>query len=105
MIYGVTRTIHPSGPLGGLRGGRFILAYLACSIHGFAKALAIGWIVLLKYAGPTDVRIEALVAAGFVSALFLPQFVMSIYTTIGFSVNSFKTIFYHIELLLLPSGI
>ena len=105
MIYGVARTIHPSGPLDGLLGGRFILAFLACTFHGLAKAVTIGWVVLLTYTGPVIVRFEASVAMGLISALFLPQFLMSIYTTIGFSVNSIKTIFHHIELLLLPTGI
>ena len=105
MIYGVARTIQPSGPLDGLLRGRFILSYLACTFHGLAKAVTIGWAVYFTYMGPPSVRFEASVTMGFISALFLPQFLMSICTTIGFSVNSFKTIFYHIELLLLPSGI
>ena len=103
MIYGVARTIHPSGPLDGLLGGRFILSYLACIFHGLAKAVTIGWIVAFTYTGP---RIfEHSVGMKLIPALFLPQFLMSIYTTIGFSVNSFKTILFHIELLLLPTGI
>ena len=102
MIYGVARTIHPSGPLDGLLGGRFILSFLACTFYGLAKAVLIGWIVVLKYIGPTGFKVS--VAMGLISALFLPQFLMSIYTTIGLSINSFKTIFCHIELLLLPTG-
>ena len=107
MIYGVARTIHPSGPLDGLLGGRFILSFLACTFHGLAKMVTIGWIVLLTYSqfSPYSVKIEASVSMGLISALFLPQFLLSIHTTIGFSVNSFKTILYHIELLLLPTGI
>ena len=113
MIYGVARTIHPSGPLDGLLGGRFILSCLACTFHGLAKMLTIGWVVLYTYRvclyiGPPSESIEASVAKGplgLISALFLPQFLMSIFITIGFSVNSFKTILYHIELLLLPTGI
>ena len=105
MIYGVARTIHPSGPLGGLLGGRFILSYLACTFHGLAKMVTIGWAVLYTYTGPPSLKLEASVSMGLISALFLPQFLLSIHTTIGFSVNSFKTILYHIELLLLPTGI
>ena len=103
MIYGVTRTIHPSGPLSGLLGGRFFLAYLACTFHGLAKAVIIGFVVL--FVNLEDrISMEKSTAIGYVSSLFLPQFLMALYSTIGFSVNSFKTIFHHIELLLLPSG-
>ena len=103
MIYGVTRTIHPSGPLSGLLGGRFFLAYLACTFHGLAKAVIMGFVVL--FVNLEDrISMEKSTAIGYVSSLFLPQFLMALYSTIGFSVNSFKTIFHHIELLLLPSG-
>ena len=107
MIYGVTRTIHPSGPLSGLLGGRFFLAYLACTFHGLAKAVIIGFVVLfvnLEEDEDIGIFIEKSTAIGYVSSLFLPQFMMALYSTIGFSVNSFKTIFHHIEMLLLPSG-
>ena len=103
MIYGVARTIHPSGPLDGQLGGRFILSYLACTFHGLAKMVTIGLIVLYMYIGPGS-GIKPSVAMGLISVLFLPQFLMSIYSTIGLSVNSFKTIFHHIELLLMPTG-
>ena len=105
MIYGVARTIHPSGPLDGLLGGRFILSFLACTFHGVAKMVTIGWIVLFSFTGSPSQNIETSKAIGLISALFLPQFLLSIFTTIGFSVNSLKTILYHIELLLLPTGI
>ena len=105
MIYGITRTIHPSGPLDGLLGGRFILSFFACTFHKLSKAVLIGWFVLCRYTGGQSAQIKTPVAMGFISALFLPQFLMSIYSTIGFSVNSFKTIFHHIELILLPTGI
>ena len=102
MIYGVARTIHPSGSLDGLLGGRFILSFLACTFHGLAKMVTFGFIVLSTYERKKERGHSA--AVGLISALFLPQFLMSIYSTIGFSVNSFKTILYHIELLLLPTG-
>ena len=44
-------------------------------------------------------------AVGITSALFIPQILVSISSTIGFSLKSMKTIFFHIELLILPSGI
>ena len=105
MIYGVARTIHPSGPLDGLLGGRFILSFLASTFHGLAKMVTIGCVVYTMFAGSPHRRIKASVAIGLISPLFIPQFLMSIYATIGFSVNSLKTILYHIELLLLPTGI
>ena len=105
MIYGVARTIHPSGPLDGLLGGRFILSFLASTFHGLAKMVTIGCVVYFTYTGNQGFRIEPSVAMGLISALFLPQFLMSVCTTIGISINSFKTILYHIELLLLPTSI
>ena len=104
MIYGVARTIHPSGPLGGLLSGRFFLAYLACTFHQLAKALIIGFIVIFMYIPPQPDRMEASTAIAYVCFLFLPQFLMAMYSTIGFSANSFKTILHHSELLFMPSG-
>ena len=105
MIYGITRTIHPFGPLSGMLGGRFLLAYLACTFHGMAKAGIIGIVVFFMYYGLGSTKLESSTATGYVLSLFLPQFLMALYSTVGFSLNSFKTIFHHSELLLLPSGI
>ena len=102
LIYGVTRCIPA---VDGLLGGRFILAYLACTFHGLAKEVVIGWAVLYSSTGPSNRRLESSMACGLISALFLPQFLMAVCSTIGFSINSFKTMFHHIELLLLPTGI
>ena len=105
LLYGVCRTIKPSGPLDGLLGGRFILAFMVCTFISLSKGFTIGWIVLSSNGLVVGVQMNRVEAVGLVSALFLPQFIISLFSTIGLSINSLKTILYHPELLLLPSGI
>ena len=39
-----------------------------------------------------------------ISLQFIPQIILALFTTIGFSWSSMKLIFYHPETLILPSG-
>ena len=90
------------GPLDGLLGGRFIVAFL--SVLGIlgAKGIFIA-IVVLEYSA--DYNTLSLSTATLVIALqFVPQIILSVFTTIGFSSNSMKLIPYHPETLLLSSG-
>ena len=69
-----------------------------------AKGITIGLVVMAKYHLNLHQNV-VVIAVGAIIAMFLPQFLISLYSTFGLSVNSLKTIFFHIELLVLPSGI
>ena len=100
----MVRTIKPCGPLNGLLGGRFILAFLACIFLGLSKGIAIGYIVFQVIGGYDPPGPSVIQVVGSLSALFIPQLFLAILSTTGFSFKSMKKIFYHIELLILPSG-
>ena len=104
LLYGVIRTIRPLGPLDGLLGGRFIVAFLSVLFIIWAKAGFIG-IVVSKY---TDAfyggAVTLSIATSIIGLQFIPQLILALFTTIGFSWSSMKLIVYHPETLLLPSG-
>ena len=83
------------------------MAFMACTFIGVSKGFTIGCIVLSIYTNPTPYSYQLTRAVSFLlgTALFIPQFLIAIFSTIGFSFNSIKTIFYHPELLILPTGI
>ena len=86
---------------------------MACTFISLAKGVTIGLIVLatrmgtgsLAYSGPGFSRLNPEVASLLASALFIPQLLIAIFSTIGCSVNSITTLFYHPELLILPTGL
>ena len=101
LLYGIIRTIRPQGPLDGLLGGRFILAFLSVLCLMGAKGVFIAFVVM----GYREPRIILSLSAILMIGLqFLPQLILAIFTSIGFSWNSIKLIPYHPETLLLPSG-
>ena len=76
---------------------------MACTFISLAKGVTIGLIVLATYSSWP--RLNPEVASLLASALFIPQLLIAIFSTIGCSVNSIKTLFYHPELLILPTGL
>ena len=109
LLYGVIRTIRPLGPLDGLLGGRFIVAFLSVLCLIVAKGVFIAFVVGRYTNGPlvynNDNRADLfLPVIAIVGMQFIPQIMLALFTTIGFSWSSMKLIVYHPETLLLPSG-
>ena len=101
LLFGIVRTILPLGPLDGLLGGRFILAFLSVFCLILAKGLFIAFVVVGHY----GVSVLSLSTATMIIGLqFVPQIILACFTTIGFSWNSMKLILHHPETLLLSSG-
>ena len=90
------------GPLGGLLTGRFILLVTACAgvllLKGVMISICGGAAVLLSGRGDS-VLLRTI--AGL--ALFLPQTVLALCTTIGLSKSSVKMLTRHPSLILLPT--
>ena len=70
----------------------------------FAKAVLIGMSITALDSNrlPIPYGIQAILI---LTSLFLPQFIIALYSTIGMKLNSIKLIYEHCELLLLPTGI
>ena len=100
LLYGVIRTIRPQGPLDGLLGGRFIVAFLSVLCLIGAKGVLMA-IVVDVYS--VDLTLSA--STMMIGLQFVPQIILALFTTIGFSWSSMKLIVHHPETLLLPSGI
>ena len=100
LLYGVIRTIWPLGPLDGLLGGRFIVAFLSVLCLILAKGGVIGIVVELYTYG----QLSTYGATMIIGLQFIPQLMLALFTTIGFSSSSMKLILFHPETLLLPSG-
>ena len=92
LLYGVIRTIRPLGPLDGLLGGRFIVAFLSVLCLILAKGVFIA-IVVVALPLSSSVII--------VGMQFIPQIMLALFTTIGFSWSSMKLILHHPEAILL----
>ena len=78
---------------------------MACTFISLAKGVTIGSIVLFSISGPPPCRLNLEESSLLVSTLFIPQLLIAIFSTIGYSVNSIKTLFNHPELLILPTGL
>ena len=102
LLYGIIRTIRPSGPLDGLLGGRFIVAFLSVLGILWAKGAFIAVVVVAYTADDTTLSLST--ATMIIVLQFVPQIILSVFTTIGFSLSSMKLILYHPETLILPSG-
>ena len=100
LLYGIVRSIRPLGPLDGLLGGRFILAFFSVLCLLGAKGVYIGYVV---YAYTTE-SISLSTATLMIGLQFVPQTILAIFTTIGYSWSSLRLIPYHSEILLLPAG-
>ena len=96
LLFGIIRTIRPLGPLDGLLGGRFIVAFLSVLCLMVAK----GVLIYIGVGGAMTLSGITVI----ISLQFIPQLMLALFTTIGFSWNSMKLILYHPETLLLPLG-
>ena len=103
LLFGVCRTISPTGPLDGILGGRFITVFFASLFLILGRAWAI--IVFFYFLQFYSYNITNPVKVVLVLSLFIPQLILSLFSTIGFSKNSFKVIFHHPYLILMPTGI
>ena len=102
LLFGIIRTIRPEGPLDGLLGGRFIVVFLSVlCILGF-KGGFIANVVVLYYEYKSTLSLST--ATMIIALQFVPQIILSVCTTVGFSSSSMKMIIYHPETLLLSSG-
>ena len=88
------------GPLDGLLGGRFIVAFFSVLCILGAKGIFIAT-VILEY---STSNLSLSTATVIIALQFVPQIILSVFTTIGFSMSSMKLILYHPETLLLSSG-
>ena len=92
--------MRPLGPLDGLLGGRFILALLSILCILLAKMFYIA-LVVIEY---DENGLSPLLAILMIGLQFVPQLILAIFTTIGFSWNSLKLILYHPETVVLSTG-
>ena len=97
LLFGVCRTISPTGPLDGILGGRFIIVFLASLFSIIGKGYTVGVLTALNI--PNSIKVVV------VLTLFTPQLIMSLFSTMGFNKKSFKVIFHHPDLILMPTGI
>ena len=95
LVFGVIRTIRPFE-----EGGRFIVVFLSVLCLLVAKMVFIGEVVS-RY---TQAYLSLSAATTMIGLLFVPQLILAIFTSVGFSVSSMKLIAYHPETLLLSSG-
>ena len=99
LLFGVCRTIKPTGPLGGLLGGRFLTAFLACGCTGATKGAFLGFIVESTTNFYSNTTSNAVIMT---MVIFLPPLFLSLFSTIGFNKNSFKILISHPELVIMP---
>ena len=106
LLFGVCRIISSStGPVDGMLGGRFIHLFFTCLSFLLYKGLLFTFAMtssIIKIGSQYGLSIFR--SIGVMTYLFIPQMLLSIFSTIGFSKNSFKLIFQHPELLLISSG-
>ena len=103
MMFGVCRTIKPSGPLDGFLCGRFLTVFFACFSLIATRGAMIAFIVNYpRWMGMANIDITGLVAASMVLLLFVPQLLIAIFSAAGFTNKSFIIC---PETVLLPTGI
>ena len=120
---GVARPIAPGGPLDGLLSGKFLLAFLASAGGLVARGACIGFAVvshyqlslsvkMLIYYITTSKNIYYQTYGGFevsldlditMLLLFVPQFLLSLFSTLNFRDKSSIKILYRHSLIILPT--
>ena len=104
LLFGVCPTISTIGPLHGMLGGRFILLFFTCLSFLFLKANLFSLtIISYELNGVTVTQIDFIIIL-LLAVQLMPQFFLSLFSTIGFSKESLKLVFQHPALLLMPSG-
>ena len=109
MRLGICRTMADSNSID-IFTGRFLMAFLSCGLVGVSKGFMIALVVLntqvVKDAGishssgPGPLQIE--VAAALCLGLFLPQLFLALWSSVGASKTSLKTIIHHPFIIILP---
>ena len=106
LLFGVCGILSSSnGPCDGMLGGRFILLFFTCVSFLTYKGLLFTQVMasaIVKMG--SQYGLSMLFSITLMTILFIPQMLLSIFSTIGFSKNSFKLIFQHPELLLITTG-
>ena len=100
FAFGVSRYEYGVLSLTMLLGGRFLTAFLACLCTGATKGVILGGIVASseRY----YLLITTATAATMTMIVFLPPFLLALFSTIGFNKNSFKILLSHPELVIMP---
>jgi len=100
---GVARPIAPGGPLDGLLSGKFVLAFLASVGVLVARGVCIGLTVTEWLAiGKNDVAFN--LSLIIILLLFVPQFLLSLFSTLNFLNKSpLKILYRQPSLIILPT--
>ena len=104
LLYGVCRTIAPVGPMEGALGGRFFIVFITTLASIIIKGLSMCVVIhfVEEDHWPSYLKVFLLIA------LFLPQLMMSLFSTTEFFqcefLESLKLMCHHPDLILLPLG-
>jgi len=103
---GVARPIAPGGPLDGLLSGKFLLGLLASAAGLVARGLCIGLSFYQEklFTKDQDKSYSGLAVTVTMLLLFLPQFLLSFFSTINFlDKSSLKILYRQPSLIILPT--
>ena len=108
-MFGSCSTISTVGPLHGMLGGRFILLFFTSVSFLLFRGLL--FVVTVFNGGTYDTDIndftygtDTSIVLFLMAVQLMPQFFLSLYSTIGFSKDSFMLIIQHPSLFLMSSG-
>ena len=112
MRLGICRTMADSNSID-IFTGRFLMAFLSCGLVGVSKGFMIALVVLntqvVKDNGishssnePAPLNIE--VAVALCLGLFLPQLFLALWSSVGATKTSLKTIIHHPSIIIVPMG-
>ena len=82
-------------------GGRFLTAFAATLFSGLAKGGLLAFVVVAYNDSPNT---SVLVPITMTMIIFFPTFLLALFSTIGFSKDSFKILLIHPELVIMPTG-
>ena len=111
MRLGICRTMADSNSID-IFTGRFLMAFLSCGLVGVSKGFMIALVVhnthvvektwISHSSGPGPLQIE--VAAALCLGLFLPQLFLALWSSVGATKTSLKTIIHHPSIIIVPMG-